>query len=50
MLDSDSNFTEPKDLALAIVTERDAITFTLVLLKGFEHPSLSGHMICAYAI
>jgi hypothetical protein len=50
MLGCDSNFTKPKDLALAIVTERDAITFILALLKGCEHPSLSDHMICASAI
>jgi hypothetical protein len=47
MFRSNSNFTETKDLALTIVVERDAITFTLVLLKGCEHPSLPGHMICA---
>jgi hypothetical protein len=35
---------------LAIVTECDAITFTLVLLKGCEHRSLFSHMICASAI
>jgi hypothetical protein len=29
----DSNFTETKDLTLAIVAERDVTTFTLVLLK-----------------
>jgi hypothetical protein len=33
MFGCDSNFTEPKDLALAIVVERDAITFTIILLK-----------------
>jgi hypothetical protein len=46
----DSNFIEPKDLALAIVTERDAITLTFILLKGCEHPSLPGHMISAPTI
>jgi hypothetical protein len=50
MLGCDSNFTKLKDLALAIVSERDEITFTLILLKECEHPSLSGHMICASAI
>jgi hypothetical protein len=45
MFGCDSNFTEIKDLTLAIVAERDAITFTLVLLKGCEHPSLLRHMI-----
>jgi hypothetical protein len=50
MFDCDINFTETKDLTLAIVAERDAITFTLVLLKGYEHPSLSHHMICASTI
>jgi hypothetical protein len=33
MLDCGSNFTELKDLTLVIVIERNAITFTLVLLK-----------------
>jgi hypothetical protein len=32
---------------LAIIAERDVITFTLVLLKGCEHPSLPRLMICA---
>jgi hypothetical protein len=50
MLNCDSNFTETKDLALAIVVKNDAITITLVLLKGCEHPSLPGHMICASTI
>jgi hypothetical protein len=50
MLGCDSNFTEIKDLTLAIVTERDAITFTLFLLKGCEHPSLPHHMISASTI
>jgi hypothetical protein len=45
----DNNFTETKDLTLAIVIECDAITFILVLLKGCEHPSLH-HMICASTI
>jgi hypothetical protein len=44
MFDSNNNFTETKNLALAIVAERDAITFTLVLLKRCEHPSLPGHV------
>jgi hypothetical protein len=35
---------------LSIVTECDAITFTLILLKGCEHPSLPRHMICASTI
>jgi hypothetical protein len=50
MLDCDCNFTETKDFALAIVIERDAVTFTIILLKGCEHPSLSGNMICASSI
>jgi hypothetical protein len=50
MFHCDSNFTETKDLTLAMVIERDAITLTLVLLKGCEHPSLSRHMICASTI
>jgi hypothetical protein len=50
MFGSNSNFTETKDLALAIVTERDAITFTLILLKGYEHPSLLHHIIFASTI
>jgi hypothetical protein len=50
MFGCDSNFTEIKDLTLAIVTECDAITFTLILLKGCEYPSLLHHMICASTI
>jgi hypothetical protein len=50
MFRCDSNFTETKDLTLAIVVERDAITFTLVLLKGCEHPSLPRYMICVLTI
>jgi hypothetical protein len=45
MLGCDSNFTESKDLAVAIVAERDAITFTIILIKGYEYPSLPGHVI-----
>jgi hypothetical protein len=50
MFRCDSNFTETEDFCLAIVAERDAITFTLVLLKGYELPSLPRHMICAFTI
>jgi hypothetical protein len=50
MFRCDSNFTETKDLILAIVAECDAINFTLVLLKGCEHPSLPHHMICVPTI
>jgi hypothetical protein len=50
MFRCDSNFTETKDLTLAIVAERDAITFTLVLLKGCKHHSLPRHMICTSTI
>jgi hypothetical protein len=50
MFGGNNNFTETKDLALAIVTESDAITFTLILLKGCEHPSLPGHIIYASTI
>jgi hypothetical protein len=50
MFRCDSNFTETKNLTLAIVAKCDAITFTLVLLKGCEHPSLHHHMICASTI
>jgi hypothetical protein len=50
MLDCDSNFTETKDFVLTIVVERDANTFTIILLKICEHRSLSGHMIGASAI
>jgi hypothetical protein len=50
MFHYDSNFTETNDLTLAIVAERDAITFTLILLKGCEHPSLPRHIICASTI
>jgi hypothetical protein len=50
MFDCNSNFTETKDFALAIVAECDAITFTIILLKGFEHPSLPHHIIYASTI
>jgi hypothetical protein len=50
MFHCDSNFTEIKDLTLAIVAERGAITFTLILLKRYEHSSLTRHMICASTI
>jgi hypothetical protein len=50
MFGCDSNFTEIKNLTLAIIAERDAITFTLIHLKGCEHPSLPRHMICASTI
>jgi hypothetical protein len=33
MLNYDNNFIKPKDLALAIITKHDAMTFTLVLLE-----------------
>jgi hypothetical protein len=47
MFGCDSNFTESKDFDMAIVAERDAITWTIILLKGCEYPSLPGHMISA---
>ncbi len=47
MFGCDSNFTKTKDLDLAIIVEHDAITWAIILLKGFEHHSLSGHVICA---
>jgi hypothetical protein len=50
MFDCNNNFTEIKDFALAIIAERDAITFTIILLKGYEHPSLPCHIICATTI
>jgi hypothetical protein len=50
MFGCDSNFTEIKDLTLAIVSEHDAITFTLILLKGYEHPSLPRHIIYASTV
>jgi hypothetical protein len=50
MFGSDSNFTEIKDLALAIIAECDVITWTIILLKGCEHPSLPDHMISASTI
>jgi hypothetical protein len=50
MFGCDSNITKPKDVFLAIFIERDAITWTIILIKGCEHPSLPGHMICASAI
>jgi hypothetical protein len=50
MFRCDSNFTETNDLTLAIVAKHDAINFTLILLKGCEHPSLPHHMICVFTI
>jgi hypothetical protein len=50
MFGCDSNLTETKDLTLAIITKRDAITFTIILFKGCEHPSLPCHMIYASTI
>jgi hypothetical protein len=50
MFRCDSNFIETKDLTLASVVKRDAITFTLFLLKGCEYHSLPRHMICASTI
>jgi hypothetical protein len=50
MFGYDSNFIEPKDLALAIVTECDAMTWTIILLKGWKYPPLPGHMISASTI
>jgi hypothetical protein len=50
MFGCDSKFTESKDFALAIVAERDAITWTILLLKGCEYPSLPDHMISAPTI
>jgi hypothetical protein len=45
MFGCDNNFTQTKDLALAIIAERDAITWTIILLKGCENSSLPDHMI-----
>jgi hypothetical protein len=45
MFSYNSNFTETKDLALAIVAEHDAIAFTIIPLKGYKHSSLFDHMI-----
>jgi hypothetical protein len=50
VFDYNSDFTETKDLALVIVTECDAITFAIILLKKCEHPSLPGYMIGASTI
>jgi hypothetical protein len=50
MFGCDSNFTELKDLTLAIVTKRDTITFIIIILKGFEHPSLPDYVIGAFTI
>jgi hypothetical protein len=50
MFSCDSNFTKINELTLAIVIEFGAIFFTLVLLKGCEHPSLPRHMIYASTI
>jgi hypothetical protein len=50
MFGCDSNFTESKDLTMAIITERDAITWKIILFKGCEHLPLPGHMISASTI
>jgi hypothetical protein len=50
MFGCNSNFIETKDFVLAIVTERDAITFMIIHLEGCEHSSLPRHMICASTI
>jgi hypothetical protein len=47
MFSSNINFAETKGLTLAIVAEHDAITFTLILLKGCEYSFLPGHIIYA---
>jgi hypothetical protein len=48
MFGSNSNFIETKDLALAIVTERDAITFTLVLSKDVNILLSRSYNLCIY--
>jgi hypothetical protein len=40
MFGCDSKFTKSKDFVLAIVTEGDAINWTIILVKGCENPSL----------
>jgi hypothetical protein len=50
MLGCDINFMESKDFALTIVAKRDAITWTLILPKECEHPSLPDHKISAPTI
>jgi hypothetical protein len=50
MFGYNSNFTETKDFALAIIVEYDAITFTIILLKGCKHHSLHHHMIYASTV
>jgi hypothetical protein len=50
MFGCNSNFTETKDFVMAIIAERDAIIFTIILLKEYEHHSLIRHMICASTI
>jgi hypothetical protein len=50
MFGCDSNFIEPKDLTSAIVTECDAITWTIILFKGCEHRSLPDHIISTSTI
>jgi hypothetical protein len=50
MFGCNSNFIETNDFAMAIVTERDAIIFTIILLEEYEHHSLIRHMIYASTI
>jgi hypothetical protein len=50
MLDCDSNFTMTKDFALAIVSEGNAITCSVILLKRFKYDLLSSHMIGTFTI
>jgi hypothetical protein len=45
MFGCNSNLTETNDFVLAIVAERDAITFTIIFLKGCEYPSFPRHII-----
>jgi hypothetical protein len=50
MFGCNSNFIEIKDFVLAIIAECDAMNFTIILLKGCEHPSLPCHIICPSTI
>jgi hypothetical protein len=50
MFGCDSNFTMTKEFALAIFSKGNAITCSVILLKGSEHLLLSGHMIGASTI
>jgi hypothetical protein len=50
MFSCDSSFTVAKNFALDIISKCDAITCSVMLLKGCEHFLFSGHMIGASTI